>query len=183
MEKSYYLPIQAQYLPARLNGDYSKISDAKPAIQIIPAGSAKANPSNIQNALANQIFVKSENADVELSDFISGKVDVEKSQLQILLEQMEARHKIGYQIQSGILYRKLDVSNELSQSHPDIAGNMFSPKEYSSAKKRLDDLDKEQNMEYVALWRDTQKVLLEIMKHWSTHSTLERRSEVINSDL
>ena len=178
MATYYNLPIRAQYDPIRAKNNDPIIVEVKPSIQILPVYSVSAKAPDVQSNLADKIFTPTNQGDTDLSDFISGKVDVEKSQLQLLLEQVEVRNRISYQIQKGLLTKELEISSDVLQ-----AESAYSSIDKSNHVKRMDALDKERNMEYVALWRDTQKILLEIMKHWSTHSSLERRSEVITSDL
>ncbi|MDH5649898.1 MAG: hypothetical protein OEY67_09620 [Gammaproteobacteria bacterium] len=182
MASNYNIPILPQYVPASPKYNLPSVKERNPSIQIIAPYSCSPvgidNPSN----LADTIFKAPLPDEPDLSDFISGKVDIEKSQLQILLEQIEARHKISNKIRYDLQRKELEISSDL------LATNSSYPmqdqeKAKAGLQKRMDVLEKERNMEYVALWRDTQKVLLEIMKRWSTLSNLERRSGVINGDL
>lgn len=182
MATGNYAPAQSLY--RYYSGGYgaTPASETKQSsFQIIVPDNSHASYQAPLSAIVDKVFPPPKAGNFELSDFVSGKVDVEKNQLQILLEQMELRYRISRQIRDNLLYRHLKLSSELLNIAPGYALR-GKEKEKTSLEKRMDEIEKEKNMEYVALWRDTQKILLEIFKHWSSHSSLERRSEVMKGD-
>lgn len=182
MATGNYSPAQSLY--RYYSGGYSATPSSEikqSSFQIIVPDNRHASYHAPLSGMADKVFPAPKAGSFELSDFVSGKVDVEKNQLQILLEQMEVRYRISRQIRKSLVYRHLNLSSELLSFAPGYALR-GKEKEKANLEKRMDEIEKEKNMEYVALWRDTQKILLEIFKHWSSHSSLERRSEVMKGD-
>ena len=171
---TYNLPILAQYV---LNVDRYHYRDRQQWCDTYNAcGITLALNARYLDQL---IFSRPRRLADDPSDFLSQQRIVEAYQIKILLGQVAQRQGISYVMRSYLDDRDLAIRTELDQLE-DIRLDAVGSPARLSLEKRLDDVEKERNMEAVSLWRDTQKVLTELFRHWSNYTNVARRSEVMS---
>ena len=129
--------------------------------------------------LIQRIFRSSTAYDPEACDFITDLVKVEKSQIEILLSQISVRHCVAQRIQEDLNYRASELAGKLDT----ISGDYRLTQARRDLEQRESDLHRQRDMEYVSLWRDTQKVLAELFRHWTAYTNLTRRARLMDLDL
>ena len=182
MTSNYNLPILPQYLFDNYSYEYQKSVAKSFPVEIVKENLPSCRPLEYQTSLEDKIFKRPPYKDKDSCDFISSNIDVQDEQLKILLDQIKARHQISYNVRSSLLEKEMILSAKLNHMERGYNSLSYSLRDRAKLEQNLDGIRKEQNMEYVSLWRDTQKALLDIFKQWQTHANLKRRSEVIGSD-
>jgi hypothetical protein len=167
------------------NARYSYSSPPPPPrVQVIEPSLSVYRPMQTEDDLTARVFDSEDATHGDEFDFISDSVRTEKKQIELLLEQISARHSISYGILNGLQYREVELSSQAANFRGPFAGSSYGMgKELTDLEKRIGDLQRERNMEQVSLWRDTQKALTELFRHWTDYSNLTRRAKVINFDL
>ena len=132
-----------------------------------------------QGDLIRRIFESNPKHDPEACDFITDLAAIEKSQIEILLEQISARHYVTRHILDGLNYSTSELAGRLDT----LSGDYRLTQASRDLEQKVGDLQRQRNMEYVSLWRDTQKVLTELFRHWTAHTNLTRRARMMDIDL
>ena len=163
---------------------YSYSSPPPPRrVEIIEPEKAIYRPMQVGAGLAAKVFEAIDEIPADECDFISDAVRVEKKQIELLLEQIAARHAISYRILNDVQYRETDLAGRIGRIS-DLGGRQYGmSKPITDLERQLSDIQRERNMEQVSLWRDSQKALTELFRHWTTYTNLTRRAKVINLDL
>ena len=186
MPSNHYVPPMPQYIvgePAARYG-YGCEQPSRPAtMQIIEPETQSCRPLEEKLALERSIFSADDRTDRDACDFLSGQVGVEKAQIQILLQQIAARHYISYQVRADLDCREGQLATHAGVLDSHVSGDYGMIQANSDLNRKLADLHRERNMEAVSLWRDTQKALTELFRHWTAYTNLARRARVIDFDL
>lgn len=184
MNSHYWLPTLAQYALNRQRAEYEyRGGPSCSPIKIIKEYSPSRRPLEDASLLEDHLFRSYLDTNAEYWNFISDQSAVEKSQLQILLAQLSARHGISSEIRANIGYREIQAGSHLAEAESGAFGYGDPLGLKLGLERRLDDLSRERNMESVALWRDSQKLLGDLFRHWTAYTNLARRSRVIDGEL
>ena len=176
-----YVPPMPQYLAIVSDPGYGCGQPVRPArIQIIEPQTGSCRPLEEKVNLSTTIFAVDDRTDRDACDFLSGQVSVERDQIQILLEQIAARHYISYQLRADLEYREGQLATHAGALESHCAGDYGMIQANSDFNRKLADLHRERNMEAVSVWRDTQKALTELFRHWTAYTTLARRARVLD---
>jgi len=152
-------------------------------MQIIEPETPSCRPLEDKLDLGRSIFAADERTDRDTCDFLSGQVGAEKAQIEILLQLIAARHYISYQVRSDLDCREGQLATHAGALDSHVAGDYGMIQANSDFNRKLGDLHRERNMEAVSLWRDTQKALTELFRHWSAYTNLARRARVLDDDV
>ena len=160
-----------------------KIEPVPSKVVILPE--SRPNDLPLQNAvsLESAVFDTNANSSNDPCDSISVQASVEQKQIRLLLDQIAARHHISNTIHEQLLYRECQLTPRLHDNPENFSGGMGGLQLQSDLERKLSDLHKERNMESVSLWRDTQKALTELFRHWTAYQNLKRREQVLDLDL
>ena len=184
MTRDNYAPSMPQYSAEPSSSDYSYSQPARPTrIEIIEPKRASCRPLEERLDLSARIFAVEDRTDRDACDFLSGQVSVERDQIQILLQQIAARHYISYQVRADLEYREGQLATHAGALESHCAGGEGMIQANSDFNRKLADLHRERNMEAVSLWRDTQKALTELFRHWTAYTNLARRARVLDVDV
>jgi len=152
-------------------------------MQIIEPEADSCRPLEDKIDLADTIFTADASDDPDTCDFLSGQVEVEKAQIQILLQQIAARHYISRQLRTDLDYRECRLASYAAALEDHTTGEHGMARTRSDLERGIADLHRERSMEAVSVWRDTQKALTELFRHWTSYTNLSRRARVIDIDL
>jgi len=184
MEPHYDFPALAQYVFDRQLAEYQyRTSRHTPSIQIVREDKPSLRPLEDATLLEEQVFRSYLDTNAAYWNFISDQSAVEKSQLQILLGQLSARHGLTAKIHENLDYRETLVSSQLSAAQNGAMGYRDPLGLKMRLESRLEEIDRERSMESVGLWRDSQKLLGDLFRHWTAYANLTRRSRVIDGEL
>ena len=166
------------------NSDYSYLQPAAPArIQVLERSPGSCRPLEDMVDLSARIFTEDDRTDSDACDFLSDQATVERQQIEILLQQIAARHYISYEVRADLQYREGQLAMHSGALESHCSGDYGIAQANSDFNRKLADLHKERNMEAVSVWRDTQKALTELFRHWTAYTNLARRARVIDLDL
>lgn len=186
MMPNYYIPPMPQYLVGTPKAKYGYGCDQSTGpsrIQVIEPEIQSCRPLEDKLDLYTSIFAVEDRTDRDTCDFLSGQVGAEKAQIQILLQMIAARHYISYQVRADLDCREGQLATHAGVLDSHVAGDYGMIQANSDLNRKLADLHREQNMEAVSLWRDTQKALTELFRHWSAYTNLARRARVLDDDV
>jgi len=181
MMPNNYVPPMPQYLASTPDAKYCSGQPVQPVrMRIIEPETNSCRPLEEKIDLNATIFASQEHTDRDACDFLSGQVSVERDQIQILLQQIAARHYISYQVRADLEYRECQLAAHAGALTSHCAGDYATIDANSDFNRKLADLHRERNMEAVSVWRDTQKALTELFRHWTAYTTLARRARVLD---
>jgi hypothetical protein len=181
----YRLPALTQYVFDRRRAEYlysSRSYNQKPMLREHVRDPAQSYLS-VPQFLEDQVFDSYLNQGSEEWNFIADQAAVERKQIQVLLAQLGARYQLSQNIRASLDNQEVLIGSGLLQTDPAGGGFFSDSREHSGLERRMDELSRERNMEEVGLWRDSQKVVTEIFRHWSAYANLTRRDRVINNDV
>ena len=181
-----YVPPMPQYLvttPTARYG-YGYEQPVRPTrMQIIEPEVKTCRPLEETVDLNTVIFAGEDGSERDACDFLSGQVSVEKSQIELLLQQITARQHISHQIRADLEYREGQLAAHAGAMDRYASEDYGMIRSGSDFERTLSDLHKERNMEAVSLWRDTQKALTELFRHRTAYTNLARRARVLDVDV
>lgn len=181
MARRYDLPTLPQYVFNRQLAEYQyRPGRYSSKLQIVQPYKPVVRPLEDRPFLEDRVFPGYLDKGAESWNFISDQADVETNQLELLLGQLAARHNISRNIHETLDYRNTLISSQLSGVETGACGYRDPLGLKIKLESRLEEVDRERNMEYVALWRDSQKLLGDLFRHWTAYSNLTRRGRVIN---
>jgi hypothetical protein len=181
----YRLPALTQYVFDRQRAEYEysrQHYSPKPICHEYVRNPSESYLS-VPPFLEDQIFESYLDQGAEEWNFIADQAAVEKKQIQVLLAQLGARYQLSQEIRASLDNREVLIGSGLLQTDPTGGGFFSDSREHSNLERRMDELSRERHMEEVGLWRDSQKVVSELFRHWSAYANLTRRDRVINNDV
>ena len=170
--------------PYRPYSHHATVRYAAPPFEIVPDTHPPIRPFENQEQLMDRMFREDKDREAALDplNFPGERANHQDRQIHLLLDHLAARHAISYQIRRNLDYQQAHTRNQLDeiQTWP-IA--LRGPRRVSDLEKQLLDLSKERWAEEVACWRDTGRILGDVLDHWTEYSEHARRSRLMNDDL
>jgi hypothetical protein len=178
-----YEPTQ-RTLTYRPYSHHASVSYAAPPFQIVPEYHTPVRPFEDKDRLMDRMFREDDDRKAALDplNFPGERARHQDRQIHLLLDHLAARHEISYQIRRTLDYQEAHTRNTLDeiQTWPiALRGN----RRVTDLEKQLVDLGKERWAEEVSCWRDTGRLLGDILEHWTEYADHSRRSRLIGYDL
>lgn len=156
-----------------------------PPFEIVPEHQIATRPFESDEHLKRLLFAETpadRQAALDPLNFPGQRADAHNRQMDILLEHLAARHAISYHIRRTIDYREAAVHTKLDdiQTWP-VA--LRGSRRVSELEKQLVDLGKERWAEEVSCWRDTGRVLADILEHWGEYTENDRKARLMDDGI
>ena len=182
MKFDYGISPVAAYIPPSLYKPYSyKIYTVPAPFEIVPEARVPLRPFENEEHLKRRLFDESADRQAALDplNFPGDRAGMHGRQIDVLLEHLAARHAISYQIRRTLDYQEAHARNTLDdiKTWP-IA--LRGPRRVSDLEKQLIDLGKERWAEEVSCWRDTGRVLADVIEHSTEFSENDRKARLMD---
>ena len=187
MDFNYAFPT---YEPANGTSKYRPYSHhvsvtyAAPPFQVVPESHSPLRPFEDKDRLLDRMFREDEDREAALDplNFPGERARHQDRQIHLLLDHLAARHAISYQIRRNLDYQEAQTHSKLDdiQTWPMPIRN---PRRVTDLEKQLLDVGKERWAEEVACWRDTGRILGDMLDHWTEYADQSRRSRLMGYDL
>lgn len=111
------------------------------------------------------------------------RAQLQERQMNLLLEQLTARHAINYNIRKDLQYESCRLNSQLDEIRDRPIGMGREGKFESDLIKQIQQIRKEYHAESIACWRDTTRILSDICDRWTEYSDESRKARMMNFDL
>lgn len=111
------------------------------------------------------------------------RAHLQERQMDLLLEQLAARHAINYHIRKDLQYEECRIRAQLDDIRDRPVGMGREGKFESDLIKQIQQIRKEYHSESIACWRDTSRMLSDICDRWTEYADESRKARMMNLDL
>jgi len=187
MDFNYAFPSYEPANEATTHRPYShkaSVTYAAAPFQIVSECHTPVRPFEDKERLLERMFREEEDREAALDplNFPGERARHQDRQIRLLLDHMAARHAISYEIRKNIDYQEAQTLGNLDeiQTWPIPIRNQ---RRVTDLEKQLADLSKERWAEEVACWRDTGRIMGDVLDHWTEYSEHSRRGRLMDLDL
>lgn len=183
MMNPYAIPTDAVYV-AEPDADLSNgaIRPAEPSLRVVysSSDSTAARPLENQAALIERVFSKRP-MDIDPTKLSAERAQTHKDTIDVVLQHLAARHAISDRILGQIDNDRAELVSRLYQLRQwgDTSVGMETKQECELQDEMIK-LSKERSREELACWRDTQRVLANLLEQWEEHAEQERKARLMN---
>ena len=163
---------------------YSYYRPGRPTkFEIVEEPKHITQPLADRNSLTSKLFEADPSSGGDAFAIPAERAQLQGRQMNLLLEQLAARHSINYHIRKDLQYEECRVSAQLDDIRDRPVGMGREGKFESDLVKQLQQIRKEYHAESIACWRDTSRMLSDICDRWTEYSDESRKARMMNLDL
>jgi hypothetical protein len=141
--------------------------------------SDRLRPFEKQGPLVNAIFSTEEEQAEDPFAFAEERAAMQGRQLDLLLNQLAARHAISYQAHRDLLDEECRIGSKLLQVESMNPFPGYETEFQSRLVREIRALQEERRKEAVACWRDTTRMLSSICEGWTEYAEQARRARLM----
>ena len=158
-------------------------TDKRPKVELVVASVLPIRPFEKHERLTDALFREDREGALDPLNFPGERAQVQGRQIRFMIEQLAARHSISDRIMCDIDRCEAELHSQLDNIRTwPFPGGIVS-RRAGDLEKQLLDLSKERWAEDVGCWRDTGRMLGDIMDRWSEYADQSRRARLMDPGL